>query len=319
MMIAAALQETFEPVSVLLLRAGGARRIETPLLDLSPAANGLVKMLGGETTIVGQMPLLDAVILKRRNPSADAPRNEHELPFPFHVDEDTQQAHVGDLVLVRMNAEAKPESLSLGEFNEFMQHAPRTKESHEVWWKKHSLGVAKEGEEEEGDFGDEDEDEEDENGEAEGGEEEDDEDDDDEEELDDRTKAVAGMVLERFIKEKGRPPTEEEFPALVAEELAAREAGGGEDEDEDEEEEEEDDDDDDDDGDDNLQAAVTAVVHEFSAQYGRAPTAQEVRAILSQSGVDDDDKEKDDDDDDEGEDDEEEDEDESAAKRQRLR
>tara|TARA_R110002050_G_scaffold74087_4_gene159103 strand:+ start:734 stop:1573 length:840 start_codon:yes stop_codon:yes gene_type:complete len=171
-------------------------------VDMTPSKEGPKKVLGGETTFVGQFMDLDVVILvKTFEEDEEAQRNLHSLPSPFS----RKRIH-GKILLVRMDENAEPKDFTKAEYEEYK----KKKEADPEHGKGDVSGMSEDegSEDEEGELGEDFDDEED------------DENDlsyasdlDSEAELEE---AVAFHVMDQYESTHGKQPTDEEMEAILA-------------------------------------------------------------------------------------------------------
>ena len=81
-------------------------------VDMTPSNNAIASLLGGSITFVGQIPSVQVVVIQLRNPPATARPNQHRLPHPMQNETSVR----GDMVLLRMDEDAQPQSISLAEW-----------------------------------------------------------------------------------------------------------------------------------------------------------------------------------------------------------
>ncbi|KAH9260143.1 hypothetical protein BASA81_001918 [Batrachochytrium salamandrivorans] len=137
-------------VKTVVLRSNG--KVDQVEIDMTSSKNELAKVLGGELTIIGQLSVLDCVMLKLSDEEDNFEArklvtNTHKLPHPFHDEE-----HLGDILLMRMDEESEPLSLTSKEWSEFLKSAPFTSEAYEQWKITHKLEEEDDEDEEEQDF-----------------------------------------------------------------------------------------------------------------------------------------------------------------------
>lgn len=102
-------------VQVVVLHPDGSAQQEC--IDMTPAKNCLGELLGGRSAIIGSLPELDVVLLKRRDDDTpyQSEESQHKLPRPFS----TERVR-GPIVLTR-----SPHHFSLAEWQ---QHQLETKD-----------------------------------------------------------------------------------------------------------------------------------------------------------------------------------------------
>ncbi|MES1915376.1 MAG: hypothetical protein MHM6MM_007333 [Cercozoa sp. M6MM] len=101
----AALMKEVQPVPALLLVADGS--VKQVTLDLSPRANGVATLLGGQAEFIGAFYQSDVFLLQRqRSEEQGLPRSTHRLPAPF-----TNYPVFGDALVVRMDENSDPKPL----------------------------------------------------------------------------------------------------------------------------------------------------------------------------------------------------------------
>ena len=87
-------------------------------MSLAPAANAVVKLLGGEATFLGQWPSLGSVVMVQRAPARGTRVNAARLQPPFH-----KERVVGNILLVSMDASSRPRDLTLARYASFAAKA----------------------------------------------------------------------------------------------------------------------------------------------------------------------------------------------------
>jgi hypothetical protein len=117
-MIASMKQQSGPIVTAVHLRADGTSAQVT--LDMTPKEDAVGKLLGGKATFVGSYPApLEGVVMSLQDAVAKkmkSPVNKHVLPPPYDRDAGTIR---GDLVVLRMDKDSNPASITLEEFEQY--------------------------------------------------------------------------------------------------------------------------------------------------------------------------------------------------------
>jgi hypothetical protein len=85
-------------------------------MDIDPKKNEVYDILGGRATFIGQLLNTDIVVIKAVNGKG---RNKHILPFPFN-----EEVVYGSILLVRMDANANHQDLTVEEYMTLHQGSP---------------------------------------------------------------------------------------------------------------------------------------------------------------------------------------------------
>lgn len=101
-------------VNIIVVHTDGT--LENRKVDMSPRLDPMGNVLGGPITIHGQLHALETIIIKCQETDTEIEKNKHMLPPPFHND-----IIYGNMVLVRMDKHAIPQSIYSDEYLSFKQ------------------------------------------------------------------------------------------------------------------------------------------------------------------------------------------------------
>ena len=238
-------------IDLIVIRASTGKAELLSNVDMTPKLNPAARILGGQGTFVGQYPDLGVMVMRKRETveGKDA-KNPYKLPVPF-----ADATILGDILLVRVNDESEPESITLDEWASFCERAAQGKTfvpeiaDGEETEANFTIGFAPAEDadydsEEDGDYDPEaqveDADEE-EHGNEGGDDDDDDSDDEEEAPLSELQETLLEKIITNFQAVHGRAPTEEELMPILKKLEAAVNAApiDGEESEEDEAEEDE--------------------------------------------------------------------------------